>query len=358
MELQNISPNSQFMPVDELKDNVLSNYNFSVLDIENIKFKDTEKQRAVFKVETNKGTKCLKKVYYDESSLLFIYSVIEWLNVKGVFCPRLIPTKNGLRYVNYKDNLFIVTDWIDGRKCNYDETQDVIDSAFNLGRIHKLSKGFKPIPGSIIHKNDPNIIPSYSKHFLQLLEFSNKAFIIKDKFSKLFLDNFEYNLEKAQESVYLLSQIDFSKQIGDEVSSYAICHNDYVNKNIIFSEDGNIHVIDFDKTKMDMPVLDLCSFLRRILKRKNTSWDFEIFKTSLESYERARPLSYEEYLIIYAILMFPQKYWKISRDYYRNIKKCNKESFVTIIKKLVKQQEDHSKFCEEAGMYIENKFRR
>lgn len=356
MEVPSNSTNTEFMSAEELKQNVLSNYNFNILNIENIKFKDTEKQRAVFKISSSKGDKCLKKVYYDEPTLLFIYSVIEWLNVKGISCPKLIPTKQGLRYVKYNNNLFIATNWIDGRKCNYDDNSDVIASARNLAKIHKFSKGFKPIPGSIIHKNDPDIIPSYSKHFLQLLEFSNKAFIIKDKFSKLYLDSFDYNIEKAQESVYLLSTIDFSKPLGDEVSLYAICHNDYVNKNIIFSEDENIHIIDFDKTKMDAPVFDICSFLKRILKRKNTSWDFEVFRSAIEGYEEIRPLSEREYKTILAILMFPQKYWKISRDYYRNIKKCNKESFATILKKIVKQQEDHSNFCLKLKEYIDYKY--
>jgi CotS family spore coat protein len=356
MELVINEIKTEFMPIDEINSNVLSHYNFEVYEIENIKFKDTDKQRAVYKVNTSKGLKCLKKVYYNEPTLLFIYSIIEWLNVKGVLCPRLNSTKKGLKYINYNNNLFILTDWVNGRKCNYDIKEDVIRAAENLGKIHKQSKGFIPIEGSVIRHYNTNFYQSYNKHFLQLLELSNSAFIIKDKFSKIYLENFDYNLEKARESVYLLSQIDFTKPLGDEVSNYAICHLDYVNKNIIFSDDNKLHVIDFDNTQMDIPIHDVAGFLKRIMKRTNTSWDFDLFIIAIESYEKARALSLDEHIALLALLMFPQKFWRISRDYFKNRRKCNKDSFITIIQKINEQSADHDEFCKKYKRFIRQRF--
>jgi CotS family spore coat protein len=357
MEVLGIDIRDEFMPIDEIKNSVLSHYNFQVHDVESIKFKDTDKQRAVYKVSTNRGIKCLKKVYHDEPTLLFIYSMVEWLNAKGVLCPRFNSTRKGLKYVKYNNNLFILTDWIEGRKCNYDELDDVKRSAVNLAKIHSCSKDFRPIEGSLVKQGSSDFFQSYNKHFLQLLELSNSAFIIRDKFSKIYLDSFDYNLEKARESVYLLSLIDYTIPIGDRVSACAICHLDYVNKNIIFSNENKLHVIDFDKSQLSMPIVDVSSFLKRIMKRKNTSWDFEIFESAIDSYESIRPLSLSEHITLLAFLMFPQKFWKTSRDYYKNRKKCNKDSFITIIKKVVDQQKDHEKFCMQYKNYIQEKFK-
>lgn len=357
MESSSYSILKEFISPEELKEKVLSKYNINIHDIENIKFKDTEKQRAVYKVLTDKGSKCLKKVYYNKPSLLFVYSIIEWLNSRGIYCPRLISTKNGLKYVEYNKDLFIMMDWVEGRKCDYDNIEDVLASAKNLAAIHSSSLYFKPIEGSDIKISSTDFFNSYNKHFLQLLEASNMAFNIKDKFSKLYLEHFEYNIEKAKESVYLLSQIDFSKPLGDEVSMGAICHLDYVNKNLIFTPDNKICVIDFDKSAIDYPVHDISSFLKRILKRKNTSWDFEIFKSSMESYESIRKLSYKEYIVILSFLMFPQKYWKISRDYYKNRHQCDKEAFISILKKVNEQEKQHDDFCTRALEYLNEKFK-
>jgi CotS family spore coat protein len=339
----------EFMPVEEIINNVLSEYNMKIYDIENVKFKDTDKQRAVYKITTDKGQKCLKKVYYNEAALLFIYSVIEWLNAKGIFCPRMIPSRKGLRYVKYNNNLFILTDWIDGRKCNYDNIDDISAAAFNLAFLHKCSYGFYPIDGSYIKKADTDYCQSYTKHFKQLLELSNTSFSVKDKFSKIYLEHFDYNIEAARESIYLLSKIDITVPLGDEVSMNAICHLDYVNKNIIFTPEGKLCIIDFDNTCIDMPVHDICGFLRRILKRESTPWDFNIFKTAVESYSSVRELSKKEFIMILAILMFPQKYWKISRDYYKNRNQCNKEAFITAIEQA--DQECGSCGCEFDPLY-------
>lgn len=357
MEYSEGIESNEYMPLQEIKKNVLSKYNLDVYDIENIKFKDTIKQRAVYKVSTNRGIKCLKKVYYDKATLLFIYSVVEWLNSKGVFCPRFISTARGIKYVEYDGDFYILTEWIEGRKCNYDDINDIKIAAENLAIIHKSSNHFKPIAGSCIKECDNDYFNSFNKHFLQMLELSNNAFTIGDKFSKLYLEHFDYNIEKAQESIYALSQIDYNKPLGDEVSGKAICHLDYVNKNLIFTPDNKLYVIDFDKASMEMPVHDIYGFLRRILKRENTSWDFEIYKTAIEAYEKIRTLSYNEHLIIYSLLMFPHKFWKVSRDYYKNRHQCNKEAFISIIKKISKQEEEHNQFCLKVKEYITQKYK-
>lgn len=347
---------TEFMNVEDICSFILKNYNVVVYDIENVKYKNTEKERAVYKIETDKGTKCLKKVYYDKGKLLYIYSVIEWLNAKGIFCPHLISTKKNLKYVNYNNMLFILTDWINGRKCDYDNINDILVSSEYLAKIHSCSYGFKPIEGSSDAINNCNYYESLNKHFKQLMEQSNEAFKIKDKFSVKFLEHFEYNLNASKESLYLLSNINFTKDIGDRVSRRAICHLDYVNKNIIFTDDNSICIIDFDKSAIDYPIHDISNYLRRILKREKTSWDFNICKSAIESYETIRPLSKDEHTAILAMLMFPHKFWKISRDYYKNIKNCNKESFLSILKGIEKQEHNHEIFCKEFKDYIDNKF--
>lgn len=351
MELHGKENEQEFMPYGELTDNVLINYDIKVNNIENIKFKDTEKQRAVYKLETSKGIKCLKKVYYDEGTLLFIYSVIEWLNFKKILCPRLLSTKKGLKYVRYNNGLFILTDWIEGRKCDYENTEDIESAADNLARIHKYSSGFKPIDGSTIRVSKTDFYQSFNKHFMQLLELSNKAFIIKDKYSKLFLDNFDFYLRKAEDSLYLLTSIN-----DNNIASNSICHLDYVNKNLIYTPDNKIYVIDFDRCEMGAPVYDISIFLRRILKRKTTSYDFDIFKLAINSYENIRKLSKEEVVLLISILMFPSKFWKISRDYYKNRNICNKDAFLSLLKDLISQQKDFDDFCNISWDYINSNY--
>lgn len=333
-----------------VKKYVLPYYDMENADISQIKLKDTDKQRAVYKIDHDGRSYCLKKVYFSLEELLFVYSAIEWYYKNGINVPRILPTSDRNRFVNYKDMYFILTPWVDGIKCDYDSIDNIMDAVDNMARMHLCAQNFAPIKGSCVRKFQDNPYESYTKHLKQMLDCSNLAFRYKDKFSRAFLQNFDLNLLLAQTAVNIASTIN-----TDNLST-SLCHLDYVNKNLIFDEQGKIWVIDFDKCKIDLCVHDIGYFLRRILKRNNTKWDLEIAVNSLNTYDKIRPLSLDEYKYILVYLCFPQKFWKISRDYYNNIKKCNQNAFLTLLKKTVEKDQQQLDFVLKFGRYIEKKF--
>lgn len=348
----------EYMPISEIKKNILSNYPYEVIEIIPVKFKDTDKQRAVYKVITSDGPKCLKKVYYDEGTLLFVYSLMHWFFLSGICVPELLPTRSGERFIRYNNSLFIVTNWIDGRKCDYDLEEDVRVAARNLGKMHRVSYGFLPIDGCTVRKGESNWYKTFNRRFLQLLQFANSASKSGDKFSKIFLDNFDYFYERAEHAVSILSSIDNRELMMPADKYNTVCHLDYVNKNLILTESNDLYVIDFDKSKIDIPVHDIGTFLKRILKRKNTSWDFDILTVTLEQYEKERPLTSTELLALFAFLEFPQKYWKVARDYYNNKKReSSKRELTSILSRVCSQKEDHDVFCNKFYSYIEGRLK-
>ncbi len=404
--------NNDGLSLTNIKKYILPLFSLENASVSMVKFKDTDKQRAVFKIETERNSYCLKKVYYNEESLLFVYSAMEWLYRNNLNVPRLLPSKNNSRFVLFNNMIFILTPWVAGDKCDFDNSTHINLSCqtlgkihkvsknffrfvlFNnmifiltpwvagdkcdfdnsthinlscqtLGKIHKVSKNFFPIEGStkregledfhlstskhfnqlLENANYANNIKdrfsniylnnlgledfhlSTSKHFNQLLENANYANNIKDRFSNIYLNNLDYNLDLAKLSLEISSTIDSSDL------STSLCHGDYVNKNIIIDDKDNVFIIDFDKCKYDYSSYDISYFLRRLLKRPTTNWDVQITIDVLNSYLKENTLTPSDFKYILAYLAFPQKYWKISRDYYKNIKKCNKKSFVTLLEK-------------------------
>ena len=333
-----------------LKRTVLPYYGLENADLTQIKFKDTDKQRAVYKVEYMNDVFCLKKVYFGVEDLLFVYSAIEWLYRNNINVPRLLPTKDKGRYVEHNKMLFILTPWIDGIKCSYDNINHIFAASSTLADMHNCTEKFMPVTGSKNRKGYDNLGLSLQKHFNQLLNCSNLAFKYKDRFSKTFLSHFENNMKLADLSVKV------SSSITRKNLKSSLCHLDYVNKNIIFDDKNSLWLIDFDKCKTDYCVHDISYFLRRLLKRDNTKWNLETAINSLKIYDEKRQLNIDEYRYILAYLAFPQKFWKISRDYYNNLAKCNKSSFQTLINKTVEKTEFHAEFIKEFQEYIESKF--
>ncbi|MBU3195767.1 CotS family spore coat protein [Clostridium algidicarnis] len=334
-----------------IKKVILPYYDLQDYGVTQIKFKDTDKQRAVYKIDNGINSYCLKKVYYNIEELLFVYSAMEWLYRNKINVPRILPTNTGGRFVMESDMLFILSPWIDGNKCDYDNVENIINSALNLSKFHNACDNFIPIKGSKYKEAYADITLSTEKHFEQLLNCSNKAFKYGDKFSKIFLNNFESSMKLAKLA------LDVSSTISMSNLSISLCHGDYVNKNIIFDNKNNIWTIDFDKCKIDYCTHDISYFLRRLLKRDNTRWDLEIAISALEIYDSIRPLSLDEYKYIFIYLAFPQKYWKISKDYYNNINKCNKSSFCNLLNKAASKNDFQLQFAFEFKDYIQNKFK-
>lgn len=330
----------ELLPIYEIKSNILSHYNLENSSVSNIKFKDTEKQRAVYKIDFNNKSYCLKKVYYEEEELLYVYSAMEWCYKNDITVPKLLKTKNNNRFVRYNNMLFILTPWLKGEKCEFDSLNHVLLSAKTLGKLHIASKNFSPIEGSLLKKGLEDYSETISKHFNDLLKNIEDATKHNDRFSKIFLNNIDENIELAKIS------FDISSSINKSKLSSSLCHGDYVNKNILI--DGNeISIIDFDKCKTDYCSKDLSYFLRRLLKRENTRWNVDLTFKILDEYMKYNKLSSDDLKYILAYIAFPQKFWKLSKDYYKNIRKCNKNLFISLFNKNLNKSKGQRKFIYE-----------
>ena len=333
-----------------IKQNVLPYYNLQNSKISVIKFKDTDKQRAVYRIDFKEESYCLKKVYYNKNDLLYVYSAIEWLYRNNIRVPKLLPTTNNNRFVSYENMLFILTPWIEGEKCSFDNIEHVIISAKKLSTVHSISRNFRPILGSSLKEGFDDYYILTLKHFQDLLHASNEAFKYKDKFSRLFISNFDANLRLAKIS------LDISNKICNSNLSKSLCHGDYVNKNLIFPSDLDPWIIDFDKCKTDYCAKDLAYFMRRLLKRENTKWNVKLALSVLESYNEFSPLTDSDLRYLISYICFPQKYWKISRDYYKNIHKCNKSAFLTLLLNTISKTDSQYEFSLTIIDEIQKKF--
>lgn len=290
---------------------ILSQYNLSDCDISLIKFKNTDKQRVIYKISKGNTNYCLKKVYYNEYDLLYIYSALEWLYRYNISVPKLIPTASSNRFSKVFNKIFILTPWMDGDKCNFDNITHLFSSIESLATIHNTSKEFIPIEGSSIRKGFNNLYIQTLKHFEDLNRISSIAINCNDHFSHYFIKNFEDNIFLAEKS------LEISTLICHDNLSRSLNHGDYVNKNIIISNDKT-SIIDFDKCKYDYVSHDISYFLRRLLKRNNTNWNFNLFLSILERYNSIFPLNEDDIKYIISYVCFPQKYFKLSKSYYSN----------------------------------------
>ena len=147
--------------------------------------------------------------------------------------------------------------------------------------------------------------------------------------------------------------MDIALQITEDLRYYAyeedfcrypvVCHGDYQYHNIMQTENGSV-LINFEKCVRDHPVRDLYLFMRKLLEKNN--WSQTLGNMLLESYNKKRTLSEQDYRQLYFRFAYPEKFWKIVNFYYNSGKAWIPGRNMEKIEKLFAQEEEKKLFLE------------
>ena len=83
----------------------------------------------------------------------------------------------------------------------------------------------------------------------------------------------------------------------------------------------------------------------KVLKKQD--WDIKYAEIILKAYSSVNPLLEEEYRLIYAFLVFPQRYWRLCNRYYYNEVTWIQNSFNKKMEELISEKEKYMVFIEE-----------
>ncbi len=132
-------------------------------------------------------------------------------------------------------------------------------------------------------------------------------------------------------------------RISEEEKSF--CHHDFTYHNIIVDEKNEVSIIDFDYCKREVRAFDLSNFMIKVLKRRE--WDFELAKLIIDNYIEISPIEDDEYMVLYAFLMFPQRYWRICNRYYYNEVNWVQNTFNKKMEELIQEREKFESFMRQ-----------
>lgn len=289
---------------------MLKNYNINNEEIILLKEKNLKNPRAIYKINNNNKSYSFKKIYYNESELLFVYSAMKWCLSLLINVPHFLKSNDGYPYTKDSNGtLYVLSKWIDGERLDYDDIENTKSSFNLLAHLHIGTKKFFPIRYS---KNRTGFLSLNTKKHRYIKHLNNYYNIAKnenDYFSQIFLECFEK--QKKLLDIALL----YSLKINYSNLNSSLCHLDFVNKNILIDKD-NISVIDFDRCKFDYRIHDICYSLNRILKREFTNWDIPIFNELISTYNDIYTLNKDEFLYMICYLSMPSKFISTSKLYY------------------------------------------
>lgn len=301
----------QYVPpeVEQLAYEVMKSYDMSVSGMTLITSKP-DKGGAIWRIDTNHGTRSLKVLHRTPQRSLFSVGAQEYVVSKGARVPAIIATKDGKNSVVAGGKLWIVTDWIDTltpvAKIDLEGAKTL---CHGLGEFHQWSKGYEPPleagTSSRIYKWESQ----YQKIMSKIGWFRHiaTAYPNTQASSHLLsvLDTFEQQardiLKRFQESAY-------KRMVAKGEAHWGLAHQDYGWSNGQMGP-GGIWVIDLDGVAFDLPVRDLRKIITSTMDDMG-AWDLEWIRGVIAAYHEANPLDQETFELLWIDMAFPNEFYK------------------------------------------------
>jgi CotS family spore coat protein len=284
-----------------------------------------EKVKDVYKVRTNYGYKNLKVSPLNLKRLTFVHKAIGHLEQQGFsrMYP-IIPAQNGSTYICVAGKAFSLFDWIEGRQCDFSNLSELGESGKILAEFHLYSAGFIPPPHSNMRDQIGKCLQHFEERYGQLLDFAAIAkHSSDDAFARQYLTNLPFFLPMAQRAIYKLRHSAYGQLVQLARINRTFCHGDPAARNFILTPRRQIFMIDFDSCRLDLPVMDLIKFTRRVLKKQH--WNYRIAKYLIDAYQQVQPLNPSELEVMKAVFYFPQKFWRMAHRHFKKHAKVTPE---------------------------------
>jgi len=298
--------------------------------------------RDAYIINTPKGKKCLKSTRLSEGRILFIDSVKEHLYKNGFqSIDRYVNTLNGKPYVNIDNQYYILSDYVEGRECDFNNSDDVSKAARLLASMHKASRGYVS-PKGCEPRDYLGKLPYYfQKRLNELKRIKKRAAKGKSKFDYLVTQYIDYFYEIGEKVIRNLMDSNYFKLVEQSRQSGQICHHDFTHTNIICGR-NSMSVINFEYCCYELKVYDMANFLRRKMRKCN--WKLDEAAVILKEYGNIESISRDEFVILKLMIEFPQKFWRIVNKYYNNRRSWAEKSNLDNLNDVIREIDYMSEF--------------
>lgn len=305
-------------------------------------------QENVYKVISEQGVWCLKRADLGESKARYLSAIQQYLEDTGFQkFARLVTTSRKSPYVKIGTNIYLVNEWLDGEKCDFNLIGHLESATRTLAEFHRFSQGFV-VPSGARAKVMWNRWPqTFSWRLRDLTEFKEQALSKRwlSEFDRKFLANVDYFYNMGQQALRTFAFYNYPKVASMAREMGFFTHRDVAARNFIIGPDGEAYLIDFDYSRFDLRINDLCRLIERSLKKQR--WEIDRAELIVDVYQEVNPLTKEELPILLGFFQFPQKFWRLADRYYGSKKEWPEKEFTSKINSIIQQRIEKDRFIRQ-----------
>ncbi len=298
--------------LNQLASSLLNNW---AIEVQNIELIQGGQMAIVWKLATDRGPLCLKRIHRPEKKALFSIYAQNYLAKKGSRVPGIISNKEGGLYTKQGPFLFVVYDWIVGRPFDLTVQEDQEWIMKGLAQYHRDSIGYQPPEGVPVFTK----LGQWPKHYIKRCQQMESWKLIAenmpdDPFSQLYLSEIDHHIEFGRDVLKKLQASYYPEWVAKCKIAPGLCHQDYGTGNTLLS-DNNIWIIDLDTTTFDLPIRDLRKVIIPLMGDQG-EWDQVLFNTMLRAYEQVSPLTGEQKKVMFTDMLFPYELYETANEKY------------------------------------------
>lgn len=327
----------------------MENLNTQVLKNFNINPQNIKKHKSHYLCYENSSVKIISKVNCSKKHILFQHDIKQHLIYNG-FCniDKFYLTIDDKPYCDFMGNIYVMTDEFNYKELNFSDEVEFLKLVSEISKMKKCLKtinlkedyNFYAQDIKTKYKNSKKNILNIRKIIANNKRLSN--------FDMVFLKNYEIYLDLINATLHSLEQFDSS--VGEEfiTNRNSISHN-FLKRDNLFFYDNYIHITNFTKTKIDSNLTDLSTLIKYHFKWQNSN-PLKIEKI-LEEYSKYNTLNKNEIKVLYAILLYPNKFIKSCNEYYIKKRKWIPTSLNIKMENILKNRDLYYNYIEQLKNY-------
>ncbi|OXS62641.1 hypothetical protein B1A99_01940 [Cohnella sp. CIP 111063] len=282
--------------------------------------------KAIWKVTTRDRTYVLKRLNYGLEKMHFAIQAQKYIQDHGGPVPHLTKTKRGKLYAEYNGQVFILFDWITGRKPDFGDPNDLRRAVRLLARFHRSSSGFRP-PIACRESTKLGKWPGqYEKMKLHMKEWQTAGVqpalvgVLKPYWGGL--------IRQAEQVQDRLARSGYDRLSASEPRN--LCHQDYSEGNVLVSGSGGA-VLDLDSVTYDFPARDLRKLILKRMVEKGR-WDSALYHSVIKWYTEVNPLNSGQMRLVQIDLSFPHLFYESAKNPFRKNASASASKLLTTVR--------------------------